>query len=389
MKKGWFFKFSLLSISLVLTSAGSVAGTIPLMAKEFSGVPRASVELLTTIPAFMVMIFVLLSGVIAKFITPKYTVLLGLTIALLSGLVPVFSNNFTIILISRAGLGIGFGLFNAFAVSLISDFFDGAERAQLIGFQAAFQSLGNAGITFAAGQLLKTNWHQAYWVYLVIVPIIILFALVIPKSSREETSNHTETQKVSLKVNLAVISLAAFLFVAIMLDMATVVKLAQLFLANGYGNETDASNTLSMAQLVGLVVALGFGTIFKILKKWLLPVAVAAMGIGFFGLSMANNLGLATASALFVTAAFGMYVPYLFNHTAKVAPEGGTAFAISLLLVGANLGSSLSPYGLALISNIIGTNNVNALFTSGGFILLALAAIVVFVTMQSIRKEKQ
>ncbi|MEX0379973.1 MFS transporter [Leuconostoc sp. MS02] len=388
MRRKSIFKLALLSISLVLTSGGTIAGSIPLMAKEFVGVPQASVELLTTIPAFMVMIFVLLSSIIAKFLTPKYTVLLGLTIAFFSGLVPVFSNDFTVILISRAGLGIGFGLFNAFAVSLISDFFEGTERAQLIGFQAAFQSLGAAAMTFVAGQLLKINWHQAYWVYAIILPIAVVFFLVIPKTQTKDNGNEVRP-KVVLKTNVAVVSLVVFLFITIMLDMATQIKLAQLFLENHYGNETDASSALSLAQLVGLITALMFGTIYKILKKWMLPVAVLAMAVGFFGLNIADNLFLAMASVLFVTAAFAMYVPYLFTQVAHLSPEGSNAFSTSLLLVGANLGASMSPYGLAIIGDVVGASTTNALFGAGSIILLVLAIVVIVVTIHSAKNSNR
>jgi len=62
MKKGWLMKFSLLSISLVLTSASVISGNIPAMAKSFLDVPLSSIEMLTTVPALMVLIFVLLSS---------------------------------------------------------------------------------------------------------------------------------------------------------------------------------------------------------------------------------------------------------------------------------------------------------------------------------------
>lgn len=70
-KKGWLMKFSLLSISLVLTSAGSIAANIPEMQKSFPEVPLSSIELLTTIPALTVLIFVILSSFIANYIGEK------------------------------------------------------------------------------------------------------------------------------------------------------------------------------------------------------------------------------------------------------------------------------------------------------------------------------
>ena len=44
----------------------------------------------------------------------------GVTIVGLAGIVPMFANDYTAILISRLILGAGFGLYNSQAISMIS-----------------------------------------------------------------------------------------------------------------------------------------------------------------------------------------------------------------------------------------------------------------------------
>ncbi|WP_239646553.1 hypothetical protein [Oenococcus oeni] len=60
------FRFALLSISLVLTSAYALSPAIPQMIKSFPDQSVSSIELLVTVPAFSVMILVLLSSYISK-----------------------------------------------------------------------------------------------------------------------------------------------------------------------------------------------------------------------------------------------------------------------------------------------------------------------------------
>ena len=96
-------KFSLLSVSLILTSAGAVTSAIPSMSATYVTRSLSAVELLTTAPSFMVTIFVLISSFIARKIGQKQTVIIGLVIASICGILPLFSQSYSIVLASRAG----------------------------------------------------------------------------------------------------------------------------------------------------------------------------------------------------------------------------------------------------------------------------------------------
>ncbi len=84
-------KFSLLSVSLILTSAGAVTSAIPSMSATYASRSLSAVELLTTAPSFMVTIFVLFSSFIARRIGQKQTVIIGLVIASICGVSPLLA----------------------------------------------------------------------------------------------------------------------------------------------------------------------------------------------------------------------------------------------------------------------------------------------------------
>lgn len=125
--------FSLLSLNIVEQAASVISGTIPGMAKSFPAQSEVNIEMLTTIVSIFVTIFVLVSGFIVKKIGQKQTAIIGLTIATVSSVIPFFSNSFILIMISRALLGVGIGLANPLAISLIGAFFKGEERAKIMG----------------------------------------------------------------------------------------------------------------------------------------------------------------------------------------------------------------------------------------------------------------
>ncbi|MFC2619534.1 MAG: MFS transporter, partial [Bifidobacterium dentium] len=172
---GPLMKFSLLSISLLLTSSNAISGVMPALIKQFPDQPRANVELLSTVPSFSMIIMIIASGFIARKIGDKATVTAGLVIAAIFGIIPfLFTGNFWVIMGSRIGLGVGFGLINSLAVSMIAKFFSGDEKATLMGFRSAFESLGQSLMTLAAGFLVLLSWNSSFLVYLLAVPILIL-----------------------------------------------------------------------------------------------------------------------------------------------------------------------------------------------------------------------
>lgn len=171
---------ALLSLNIVEQAASVITATIPGMAKTFTNVSLVNIELITTVVSIFVTVFVLISGVIVKKIGQKQTAVLGLAIAAISSIIPAFSNSFTLIMVSRAVLGIGIGLANPLAISLIGVFFYGDQRATLMGWRSAIAGVGTAIMTYVAGQLLNINWHAAYWVYLLFIPTLLLFVFFVP-----------------------------------------------------------------------------------------------------------------------------------------------------------------------------------------------------------------
>ena len=115
-------RFALLSASLLVGSAAAINANIPAMAQHFDQVPLSMVEMLTTVPSLFLMISVLTSSLIAKRVGYKQTITIGLGIVMIAGIVPLLIDNFMIILISRAMLGFGVGLFNSLLVSMINYF---------------------------------------------------------------------------------------------------------------------------------------------------------------------------------------------------------------------------------------------------------------------------
>ena len=381
MKKEQVLKYSLLSASLLVGSAPAINANIPAMASAFDTIPLAMIEMLTTVPSLFLMISVLISSFIAKKIGYKQTASLGLLIVAVSGILPVFVSNFYLILISRAMLGFGIGLFNSLTVALVNSFYQGKDRAKMYGLQSAFEGAGGIFITFIAGQLLKIGWQAPFLAYAIAIPVCIVFIRFIPKVA---TANDISVDKNVIvkengfkKDNIMLISFIALLFVAASLYMTMGIKVSTLITTAGYGNASDASLVIILLSLGAITAGTLFSKIIKIFKQLTPIIGLLILALAMFLIGISNSMIITFAGGFLTGFGFKIFMPYLIDRINNSQIKN-TPLATSLLLVGFNLGAFISPYSSIFMQNIALSDSLNSLFMvlSGGFICLAVVILV-------------
>ena len=381
MKKEQVLKYSLLSASLLVGSAPAINANIPAMASAFDTIPLAMIEMLTTVPSLFLMISVLISSFIAKKIGYKQTASLGLLIVAVSGILPVFVSNFYLILISRAMLGFGIGLFNSLTVALVNSFYQGKDRAKMYGLQSAFEGAGGIFITFIAGQLLKIGWQAPFLAYAIAIPVCIVFIKFIPKvATANDISVDTNVivkENGFKKDNIMLISFIALLFVAASLYMTMGIKVSTLITTAGYGNASDASLVIILLSLGAITAGTLFSKIIKIFKQLTPIIGLLILALAMFLIGISNSMIITLAGGFLTGFGFKIFMPYLIDRINNSQIKN-TPLATSLLLVGFNLGAFISPYSSLFVQNIALSDSLNSLFMvlSGGFICLAVVILV-------------
>lgn len=155
-------KNTVLSLSFMLITTFSVTPLLPLMQKAFPAYSTDQVEMLVSIPSFCMMLMILGSNWIYRFASEKFWITQGLILLSVAGVVPVFVESYPVIFVSRAFLGIGLGLVNGRAVSMISERFEGREKVTLLGYRASIEVAGNILMTLVVGRLLLIRWNLAF-----------------------------------------------------------------------------------------------------------------------------------------------------------------------------------------------------------------------------------
>ena len=382
MKLNSFAKFSLLSISILLMSHLAISPVIPNLYNFYHtsnpNIGLASVESLATIPAMMITIFVLLSNGVIKFIGKKNTVLLGLLLIFIFGIVPAFTTNFKVVLISRLFLGAGIGLFNSLSISMISDFFDEEHRGTMIGLRTAFLNIGKALTTFISGYLLIFGIQYTFLVYTLALPIFIIFLLFVPNT--ENINN----KKVSIKFHKETIVLTLLTFLVGISYMGATIKIPTL-LAEKYHYQPDvARNLLTILALSGILSGVIFGVLVKRFKNLTLPIMLSFMTIGSVLFALTNNILIFYIAAIFIGISFVGTMSFNFFYISNKLENKFINFATSVILVGGNIGVILTPVVLTKIPEALQLEK----YTTPFFIITTLMLISTLVSFIVLRNKK-
>lgn len=388
MKKSKIMEMiGILSLSLVLTSSLAVSGTLPSMLKYFHGYSRASVETIISIPAVMMTIIIALTPFITRVFHERTITCVGLMMIGICGILPVFISEYLVVLASRVFLGIGIGLVNTRAVSMVGERFTGNLGAKLQGIRVSMESLGQTVLTLIAGQLLVFGWKSAYLIYLIAFVILLLYFLFVPKLEKKENVEQVKGKKNQIgkmtgkdwKITLI---LAVFAGLLVSTNVANSLRIPGHVVGNHIGSVVMGNNILSISVFMGFVGGLCFGKFFEKMKKWILPCFLCTTAVGLILIGIGNNILFVIAGVALCGFSITNCLSYVFNCLAASINSELLNTANAIVLVGCNLGASAAPYILRAVGVI--SSEVCA-----GFIAYAItfAAIAILVGILNIKRR--
>lgn len=376
-QKSLLQKGAILSISLMLTSSQAINGVIPQM-KQSLGISQSQCELLGTAPSITVILFILLSSYFAKRIGMKKTIILGLLLAGIGGIIPVFTATFQTVLISRVILGAGLGLYNSLAVTYISSLYSGNTRATLLGIRNSMEALGQTILIFLAGVLVNINWTASFLVYAIAFPVALLFALKVPEI-RDENSDIPENH-VKEKMNPMVFTLVLFAILLVMNSIAISVRFASIA-TEIKGVNFNASNYLALMPILGILAGFMFGPINKWIGKGTLYLGIIFFIISNLLIAVSNGNMTFLLTGLFLSSITGSWCfPFIFSNLDKVTTKDTINFATSLIFIGCNIGNFIAPIAMQFAQFLTRSTNLTAPFFVFTGIFMVVLCVILFVT---------
>ena len=371
-------KVTVLSISLVILSAFAIAGILPEIQQSL-GLTQTQADLLLTIPSIAILLAVLASNVVVNRIGMKKTVIAGLFIVGVAGSFPIVNPAYVPLLVSRFALGVGLGLFNPLAVSYISFLFAEKEVPSLMGFRSAVEAVGLGVFSFISGLLLYLGWHVSFSIYSTAFILLIIFLAKVPDVALEDEQKKVEDiEQNDDKMNPLVLPIVIFSAVIVVCGAAVGVRFPSLA-AEIRGEGYNSSTVLAIQPLVNIFVALVFGKFHHILGRKLLYIGIFAVIIAHLLIGFSNGNYPMIVVALFLHGLIPAWIgPFIFNMIARLTSGKQQNLAISLVMVGFNLGMFTFPFIIGFFEDLIGSTSLTdiypflAVFTAGMLVVIML-----------------
>lgn len=407
MKKVHRFEIlGILSLSLMLTSTFAISSCLPEMMKTFHEYERSEVEFLVSSTTFSVILMIALTPILSQYLSERFMVVSGLLIYGICGTAPFFIQSYPFILASRILMGVGVGMVNAKAVSMIGERFSGDLRSKLLGIRCSTETLGQTVLMLIVGQLLPLGWNYAFVIYSAAFLILIIYLVFVPtyvEGSSELRSTASGSGKVRgsgqtcasdkacssgnagkskskiRKSDRTVILFHVFMgFTLVSASSLNTLRITTYIVDSGIGNASDGATILSAAVFFGFLGGLVFGKLMEKLRNLILPLVLLGVAVGMAAIGFADNLVPVAFGACICNFCITLGTSYMFNGLSEQLSPEALGTGNSIVLVGCNLGSFTISFVLQAI------NLISPALTTGFFFyaILYLILAVVFLLAQ-------
>ena len=371
----WAIKATLLFTStLTVMSGATIAPSLPAMQEHFNNVGNVEllVRLVLTIPALFIAMGGLFAGQLVDKIGRKPLLIASTLLYGLAGSSGLILNSLGTILVGRALLGLSVAGIMTGVTTLIADYYTGQDRANFMGFQAAFMGLGGVVFLSVGGFIADLNWRSPFAIYLSAWVILIAIALTIYEPKRQGHDRTASVNKPSMPMGV----LAMIYGVALFYMVAFYLIPVQLpFYLQSFENSSASASGLAIAAstLASAIASLRYGFVKE--RLGFVSIVVTAFGIaaiGYVVIGIAGSYNAVLVGLIIAGLGFGLLMPNLNVWLSSIIPDSLRGRALGGLTTFFFLGQFLSPLISQPVTNIVGLGRTYV-FTGIALLLVAIA----------------
>ena len=376
--KQYLERASILALSLVLITSFSISSALPAMFDYYQGYPKEQIELLVSLPSFGIMIMLVLNGVLERLLPERLQISLGLVILSIGGTAPFWYQDYNFVFAMRILFGLGVGMINAKAISIISERYHGKTRIQMLGLRGSAEVVGASILTLMVGQLLSFGWTATFLAYSAGFLVLILYLLFVPygKEKKETKKKEVESVRLTGQMKGLIFLLAVEAAVVVCTNTAITIRIPSLMVERGLGDAQLSSLVLSIMQLIGILAGLSFSFFISLFKERLLLWSGITFGLGQIVIALSPSLGVMVVGSVVAGFAYSVALTTVFQLLSERIPAKLLNQATSFAVLGCSFGAFTTPFILGAIGFV--TQNGMLVFTILGCWLIVTSIFVMY-----------
>ena len=367
----------LLPITMAVMGLIVLVPILPAMMAHYRDVPGVDylIPLMLTLPALCVAVLSPVAGVVVDFFGRRKTCIGALVIYSIVGILPIFLESLTAIIISRVVLGAMEALVVISSTTLIGDYFHGRDREKWLANQTAVASLSSIFLALLGGALGSFGWRGAFAAYG--VSIVFAIALLLwtwePRKSDEPLEEFAAPGARFPWSTILPISLLAIFGGTMFFTMQIQVS---SMLSEYYGISSTSALGL-YSGLAGLSVAGGTLLYRRFTARFITPtqllIAFGLLGVSYVLMNYSPTPQLFTTWLVVNQIGSGMLLPALVVSAMGRLPFEVRGRGTGMFMSGWWLGQPLSSQAVAFMRGHNGGNLPGTLQILGILCLVAAA----------------
>lgn len=380
----------LMMIAICLTNI-AVMGEfviIPIINEIYGYYPNElAVNFILTGPSLVQIASGIVSGFLMNRIGTKKTALFSFALFSVCAIMInfVFSAGAVPMIICRLLAGLAIGVVNAAAMALIAAFYtDEKKLGTMMGiYNAAMAGIG-AVLSAVAGVMAVPVWSNAFKLYWVSLPVVVLIAIFVPETGKTAAAENTieeksivaeqeETIEKKSDIKGAWIIVIAYFFFNMIYGVLN--YFVSVYLAEKFGSGADTSGLVASLQTIGsLVFCITFGLAFaKVGRKYsIIPWAVFA--IGYLVMYFTSNIVVASIAAILMCGLYGGGQTFYITWIPIITNEQDSSKFLGFMVASCGIGFFLCTYLVTALEGMLGTDAITPIFP-----ILAIACAVILV----------
>lgn len=365
----------LFTSSITIMANTVIAPALPSISAAFAAEDPQGLRtrFLLTAPAIVTIFAAPLAGLLGDHWKRIPILLLGLLCFAAFGSAGLWVDDLHTLMISRLFLGLAVGMLISTTSSLVGDYYSGAQRTQVMGYQGMSNALGGVVFMMAGGALSGYSWRGPFGVYLIGILFAVMAWRALPEPAKHDYKPvggampvvvKTRWGQIGLMYATGMLGISAFFLIP--------VNVAYLLLNRFDISGLHAGLIMASSTLTTALVSLFYAKIRAALgRNGTFVLTFVSMAIAMWILSWAPTLPLFLLGMLFNGVGLGCMFPNTTGSVLELSPPHLRGRLMGFMSSFFFLGQFISPIFSALV--ISHTNDLSVVFEVAAAGLLAMA----------------